>query len=99
MSRKYRKMHHNRRKGFDSKPLRYLKQLREDLDTYLGELERGPRRDIDIATEFDNLRDITDSFSYFIKRRTLLRYFFCDYGCDHIDSCCVWRDGDFAFTQ
>ena len=50
-------MHHMRRKSLLSKSLRELRQLRDDVNSVIRELEAGPRRDIDIALEFDGSED------------------------------------------
>ena len=46
-------MHHMRRKSLRFKSLGHLRQLRRDISLIIEELEGEPRRDIDIAEEFD----------------------------------------------
>jgi len=44
-------MNRMRRRKFEAMALSELWQLRDDLQAIISELENGPRREIDIATE------------------------------------------------
>lgn len=46
-------MHHMRRKSLAYRSLRELRGLKRDIEILIREIERGPTRAIDIATEFD----------------------------------------------
>ena len=82
-------MHHSRRQSLRSKSLGHLRQHRRDISLIIKELEGEPRRDIDIAEEFDGsprllAEDIEDRPEQALKNTTVrVQKIFCsDSHCD-----------------